>query len=346
MDVSVALSSGELFNVLRRGTQCPCEASTALLTSSADGQTKGALVIVQGLRPLAANCLELAWVPVALSPLGRGLPQVMVVLSISAQGELRLRVTDMASGRERVWTRYPQASARGLQLENRALWSFQLPDPLLRHSGYTLGSHFLRVVEAPVKQAEGEAVDPEATAGKVWPCGFHLARYAAEIVARSRGGGSGRALELGAGQGLVGMALAAAGMSVTCTDLDENLPLLQENLRANGLTDKVEVTDLDWRCPASRARVASSGDFDVVFAADCVFWPPLFEPFLECLADVLKQGATAYVALVHRLRSVEDFMARLRQDFEVQEMEGWCAEAHTMSTPRLYVVKHRVREIA
>jgi tRNA1(Val) A37 N6-methylase TrmN6 len=43
-----------------------------------------------------------------------------------------------------------------------------------------------------------------------------------------------RCIELGAGVGLVGLALAAMGAHVTITDVAKVLPLMQANLAANG----------------------------------------------------------------------------------------------------------------
>jgi predicted nicotinamide N-methyase len=40
-----------------------------------------------------------------------------------------------------------------------------------------------------------------------------------------------RVLELGAGIGLVGLALAHAGASVICTDLPQVIPVLQHNIQ-------------------------------------------------------------------------------------------------------------------
>ncbi len=43
-----------------------------------------------------------------------------------------------------------------------------------------------------------------------------------------------RCVELGAGVGLVGLALAAMGARVTVTDVAKVLPLMRRNLLANG----------------------------------------------------------------------------------------------------------------
>lgn len=48
-----------------------------------------------------------------------------------------------------------------------------------------------------------------------------------------------RCVELGAGVGLVGLALAAMGAQVAITDVEKVLPLMRENLGANGFDPAV-----------------------------------------------------------------------------------------------------------
>ena len=95
-------------------------------------------------------------------------------------------------------------------------------------------------------EADDGEVDPGATAAKVWPCSYVLARHVTRsphLAAMLRGGtgggsdgggGGAAVLELGAGCGLPGLACWAAGAAVVrLTDLHENLPRLDAIVAAN-----------------------------------------------------------------------------------------------------------------
>merc|ERR1711924_320482 len=128
---------------------------------------------------------------------------------------------------------------------------------------------------------------------------------------------------------------ATAGIRVMCTDLEENLPLIQTNLQVNSLSDQVTACALDWRCAQSRSEICrrANGPFDAIVVADCVFWPELFQPLLDCLIDVLSLGAHLgppykftrngrVLSNVRRQRTVDNFMASLHATFAVSEVEN------------------------
>jgi predicted nicotinamide N-methyase len=151
-------------------------------------------------------------------------------------------------------------------------------------------------------------VEPAYTASRVWPASAELARHVADVVRGKR------VVELGAGAGLAGLACKVLGAArVVLTDLPENLPLLQRNAARNGLD--VSVAPFDWLTPTTLGE-----RFDVVLAADCVFWPELFEPLLNASEAVAAPGAVVLIAVTHRLGRTDAFLEKLRR-------RGWTASA-------------------
>ena len=109
-------------------------------------------------------------------------------------------------------------------------------------------------------------------------------------------------------------ACAALGAArVVLTDLAENLPLLQRNAARNSLD--VVVAAFDWNAPDALGE-----RFDVVLAADCVFWPELFEPLLNAIEAVARPDGTVLVAVTHRLGRTDAFLETLRR-------RGWTASS-------------------
>lgn len=113
------------------------------------------------------------------------------------------------------------------------------------------------------------------------------------------------------------------------TDLEENLPLLRRN--AALATTPVQVLPLDW-CDSELP--ADLPAYDVVLAADCVFWPALFDPrraprpknstrvprstrpvdprLLETIERLLRREPTAraFISVTHRLDRSDRFLKR------------------------------------
>ena len=82
-------------------------------------------------------------------------------------------------------------------------------------------------------------------------------------------------MELGAGVGLVGMALAAMGANVVVTERDIALPLLRRNVDRNAEVTggRVEVAELSWSGDAIQKLIkARTGvPFDIVLGSDLIF---------------------------------------------------------------------------
>ena len=152
--------------------------------------------------------------------------------------------------------------------------------------------------------SDGE-VAPEATAARVWPGAHLLACYlqgsylqgshtpgaarehsSPPTVGKLEGA---RVIELGAGLGVPGLAAWTLGATeVLLTDLPENLPRLEASVARNGAQGAVRVAPLDWLAPLPPQLVRTR--WDVVVAADCVFWVRLFEPLLATLRGLAEAG--------------------------------------------------------
>ena len=64
-----------------------------------------------------------------------------------------------------------------------------------------------------------------------------------------------------------------------------NLAILCAGIALNGAGDVVRAAALDWTQPLPEAISAHA--WDVVLAADCVFWPELFEPLLSTMGALV-----------------------------------------------------------
>ena len=124
---------------------------------------------------------------------------------------------------------------------------------------------------------------------EIWPSSFVLSNYlAGEIgVAGKRG------IELGAGVGLVGVALRKAGARVLVTDYaTEALDFIRLNALQNGiaLDEQFAVASLDWR------NIRLEETFDFLCAADVLYERRNLLPILLAIEKLLKPSGIAYIA--------------------------------------------------
>lgn len=173
-----------------------------------------------------------------------------------------------------------------------------------RHSkGSSRGLRFI-VGGKPLLLDKSVSIDSdshtEKTAGSVWDCSLVLAKYLemnSETLLKDK-----HVMELGSGQGVVGIACALAGAKlVTVTDVDAALPGLEANLAVNGLEERARAKVLDWM--KAKDQVAALGKIDTVVAADTVWVEDLAGPFVRALALSLASKGGARGVLCHRSRS-------------------------------------------
>ncbi|KAI8624481.1 putative methyltransferase-domain-containing protein [Xylariaceae sp. FL1651] len=161
--------------------------------------------------------------------------------------------------------------------------------------------------------------------GQLWPAGMTLARYMLRYHSGSLKGK--RILELGAGGGLVGLAVAGgcdlgeARAPLYITDQKEMYSLMRHNIALNSLEGKVEAMVLNWGEPLP-AEIAASPP-DVILAADCVYFEPAFPLLLTTLTELLAlcPDAVVYFCFMKRRRADMQFLKQARRRFCVAEVE-------------------------
>ncbi|MCJ1389245.1 hypothetical protein MMC18_002101 [Xylographa bjoerkii] len=185
--------------------------------------------------------------------------------------------------------------------------------------------------------------------GQLWPAGMVLARYLLERKEELRGK---VILELGAGGGLVGLAIALAlsqspqpantskpaNPPVLITDLPILLPLQASNIALNAIpASTILSVPLPWGSPLPVDLPAAYRCPDIILAADCVYYEPAFPLLLETLGELLEQseawknsdspeaeesrGSVCYFCMKKRRKADMRFVASLKRAFEVVELE-------------------------
>jgi ETFB lysine methyltransferase len=137
---------------------------------------------------------------------------------------------------------------------------------------------------------------------ELWPSAIALANF----LARHDPGHGRSALELGCGVGLVSLAAASAGWSITATDYDEAaLGFTTYNVARNGVS-LTAIERVDWRRPAHRPRV------ERILAADVLYQLVDHAPILDCLSRWLSDDGAALIA--DPGRGIADRFPRLAQE--------------------------------
>ncbi|KAI9855563.1 MAG: hypothetical protein M1824_006065 [Vezdaea acicularis] len=173
---------------------------------------------------------------------------------------------------------------------------------------------FNGLLRAPLRLYEDLA---DGCGGQVWPAGQVLASYLLRTKREELA--HARILELGAGGGLVGLAVALGGELehlLRITDQAPMLGLMQRNIVLNGLSQVVEASVLDWGAALDSAMPRPT----VVLAADCVYFEPAFEPLIDTLGELLGEGVVCYFCFKKRRRADVRFMRAARREFLVREV--------------------------
>ncbi|KAF3006145.1 hypothetical protein G7054_g4713 [Neopestalotiopsis clavispora] len=180
--------------------------------------------------------------------------------------------------------------------------------------------------------------------GQTWPAGMvlakHMLRYHQKDLRDSR------ILELGAGGGLVGLAVARGcevQQPLVITDQLEMFSLMGHNIELNQMQGQVKPAILNWGEPLAQQVV----DFkpDVILAADCVYFEPAFPLLLATLSDLLNlcPSATVYFCFKKRRRADIQFVKKAQKAFHVVELQDEDRPIFSRQGLFLYAIssKHR-----
>ncbi|KAJ2969145.1 hypothetical protein NQ176_g8826 [Zarea fungicola] len=157
--------------------------------------------------------------------------------------------------------------------------------------------------------------------GQTWPAGIvlgkHMLRYHRHELQDAR------ILELGAGGGLVGLAVAlGCGVEsrLMLTDQDEMFELMKHNIGLNNVEDKATASILNWGEPLPQEVVDYKPN--VILAGECVYFEPAFPLLMQTLKDliVLNPNAVVYFCFKKRRRADMQFVKMAKKAFTVEEI--------------------------
>ena len=153
----------------------------------------------------------------------------------------------------------------------------------------------------------------------IWPSSLMLAHRIAQSdesppVVPAGGKGRPRALELGCGLGIAGVAAGWRGWHVTFTDYDpEAIEFARHNAATNQIAaDAVDAFQMDWRSPVEQK-------FDWIIASDVLYERRLHAILLSAVKRLLAPGGTVWISDPGR-NSAEDFpILAVLENFTVSE---------------------------
>lgn len=155
--------------------------------------------------------------------------------------------------------------------------------------------------------------------GQLWPAGMVLSKY---MLRKHRDDLVGKqVVELGAGGGLVGLAIALGCNLDSTLHITDQLPmyeLMKQNISLNNLDSKVSATIYDWGEPTPSGLPKHP---DIILAADCVYFEPAFPLLQETLKDLIGEKTVCYFCFKKRRRADLQFLKVARKMFDVREVD-------------------------
>ncbi|KAE8145588.1 putative methyltransferase-domain-containing protein [Aspergillus avenaceus] len=185
----------------------------------------------------------------------------------------------------------------------------------------------------------------EGCGGQLWPAGMVLAKYL--LRQHKLNFLNKTVVELGAGGGLVGLAVArgcnTGSSTFYITDQAPMRPLMETNIKLNNLSSSVSAAVLNWGEPLPDSIPEHPA---IVLAADCVYFEPAFPLLISTLRDLLGPESICYFCFKRRRRADLRFMKQARKVFEIEEIrDDPSAETYRRENIFLYSLRLKSMEI-
>ncbi|KIV78914.1 hypothetical protein PV11_06515 [Exophiala sideris] len=187
----------------------------------------------------------------------------------------------------------------------------------------------------------------EGCGGQLWPAGMVLSKYM--LTYHKTGSLLDKSIvEIGAGGGLVGLAVALGcevNRPIYITDQIPMFALMRKNIALNNLLGRVEAEIYDWGTPPpSKVLGNSSQHPDIVLAADCVYFEPAFPLLLQTLEDLVGPSTTCYFCFKKRRKADMRFIRDMTKKFAVEQISYDGRESDQKEGIFLYRVQQKDRK--
>jgi predicted nicotinamide N-methyase len=188
-----------------------------------------------------------------------------------------------------------------------------------------------RLLDDPSVLAASRSNDYMPYWAYLWPGAALLAQF---IAAQQRFEGV-RAIEIGCGLGLAGLAGLAAGMHVTFSDYTPSaLAIAQHNARINRFAN-FDTRLIDWQKPPQQP-------FNIILGADVLYEPRCLNEVIGVVTTMLAPGGEAWLSDPDRAVA-DEFPHRARERSFAIEVERVQApfEAGKLVGGRIFRLRHR-----